>query len=94
MGTLDGLFIYNDSGVPNETRLFSRVRLRTLVFHRLPDGHFVDVRFEQGQDPQNSMLFIRCAMSIQWADDDLILLISGADDTGVEDDDDPLIADL
>jgi hypothetical protein len=80
MGTLDGLNIYNDSGTPDETRLFSRHRLRSLLFHPLPDGHFVDVRFEQGNDPRQSVVIIRYSMSFDWRGDDLILAVAGADD--------------
>ena len=75
VGTVDGLDVYASQLPAERSWLFSRTTLRSVAFARLQSGNFVDVVFEEGEDPQKSRLRVRFRQSTAWNDVPVIEIV-------------------
>jgi hypothetical protein len=75
VGTVEGLDVYTSQFPAERSRLFSKTTLRSVSYARLQSGNFVDIVFEEGEDPRKSRLRVRFRQSTAWNDVPIIEIV-------------------
>jgi hypothetical protein len=75
VGTVEGLDVYTSQFPAERSWLFSKTTLRSVSYARLQSGNFVDIVFEEGEDPRKSRLRVRFRQSAAWNDVPIIEIV-------------------
>lgn len=75
VGTVEEIDVYTTQLPAERSWLFSRTTLRSVAYGRLQSGNFVDVVFEEGEDPRKSRLRVRFHQSAEWNDIPIIEIV-------------------
>jgi hypothetical protein len=75
VGTVERLDVYTSQLPAERSWLFSKTTLRSVSYARLKSGNFVDIVFEEGEDPRKSRLRVRFRQSTAWNDVPIIEIV-------------------
>jgi hypothetical protein len=75
VGTVERLDVYTSQLPAERSWLFSKTTLRSVSYARLKSDNFVDIVFEEGEDPRKSRLRVRFRQSTAWNDVPIIEIV-------------------
>jgi hypothetical protein len=75
LGTVNGTDIFTTPGDEDRSYLFSALMLRSVTYNRVTPSAYVDVIFEEGEDPWRGAIVIRFSQSLKWSDDPVVELV-------------------
>lgn len=87
LGTIDGTDIFTAGDIEKDrSGLYSALMLKSVTYNRVTPSAYLDVIFEEGEDPWKGTILVRFAQSMTWSEDPVIELVLDGFDGDVDED--------